>query len=551
MTGTVKTEKTKMRGNRYLVPGIQLLLAVFSFGYALFFIRYNYYTLMNSDTSGELILGRLLSREGGILSTAWDYSTELRVINTQLIYKLVFMVVGDNWMLVRFISNSIMLLMLAAGYLFMMHALGRDKEGRWTVWMLFLPFGANYGYIVVYGAFYIPHILFTFISVGLMALAIKGNDGKRYIAFGLLVLAAFLSGMGGARQALICYIPAVIVGGMDMLLRFLTDRGEVLKRFIVVTGAFAGNILGVAFNGKVLSGRFNYVNQPDKYLWEGISPGNFLDVFGDLISTFGMCFDETSFMGVYGAVNFLCLGFAALIIWGLYILISRRQKLDDTALFYLAFIMVSILFCGFVYSCCRKEYYMITYWAPFMPLLYPVPLMALEYFDGINLRKAMPLLVAYTFLAFLLGSHVTLKNPFDIRLDFMQEGKNLVQADEVIRDLPDQGVAPFWIANNFTEYTNGRKEMWAVEDSTFKTFGNGDRRKSSWLQNKIHEEKLPEGKFFVATFARVLDDPEYFAYTPLFLDESHMVYSDDHLTIYVFEDYNDFKNTLEAVGAYE
>ena len=32
-------------------------------------------TLMDSDTSSELVLGEKLAREGGIMSTSWNYST--------------------------------------------------------------------------------------------------------------------------------------------------------------------------------------------------------------------------------------------------------------------------------------------------------------------------------------------------------------------------------------------------------------------------------------------------------------------------------------------
>ena len=40
---------------------------------------------LDSDDSAEMILAELLSREGGILSKNWYYSTELRVLNTQLV----------------------------------------------------------------------------------------------------------------------------------------------------------------------------------------------------------------------------------------------------------------------------------------------------------------------------------------------------------------------------------------------------------------------------------------------------------------------------------
>ena len=112
--------------------------------------------------------------------------------------------------------------------------------------------------------------------------------------------------------------------------------------------------------------------------------------------------------------------------------------------------------------------------------------------------------------------------------------------------MPDEGFAPFWIGNNIVEYTNGKKDVWTMDDDSMTTLDDPDM--ISWLQNRKHKKQLPEGEFFVVTFARYLDET-YFAYSPLFLDEEHMIYSDDHLTIYVFKDFEDYKETLKAVGA--
>ncbi|MDY5100617.1 MAG: hypothetical protein SPE74_04335 [Oscillospiraceae bacterium] len=41
---------------------------------------------LSSDDSSEMILSRILAGEGGILTENWHYSTELRVLNTQLVW---------------------------------------------------------------------------------------------------------------------------------------------------------------------------------------------------------------------------------------------------------------------------------------------------------------------------------------------------------------------------------------------------------------------------------------------------------------------------------
>ena len=42
--------------------------------------------LLDSDMSSEMVLAQLLAKENAALSTHWYYSTELRVLNTQLLY---------------------------------------------------------------------------------------------------------------------------------------------------------------------------------------------------------------------------------------------------------------------------------------------------------------------------------------------------------------------------------------------------------------------------------------------------------------------------------
>ena len=64
-------------------------------------------TLMDSDTSSELVLSEKLAREGGIMSDSWVYSTELQVIDCQIIYSLLFRLTSD-WSLVRFWGSVIM-----------------------------------------------------------------------------------------------------------------------------------------------------------------------------------------------------------------------------------------------------------------------------------------------------------------------------------------------------------------------------------------------------------------------------------------------------------
>ena len=87
-----------------------LLLFIVFIG-LVFFINTRIDFLLSSDDSSEMVLGKLLSTENSILSKNWYYSTELRVLNTQLFYALFFKIT-NNWHTVRVLSYISMYLVI-------------------------------------------------------------------------------------------------------------------------------------------------------------------------------------------------------------------------------------------------------------------------------------------------------------------------------------------------------------------------------------------------------------------------------------------------------
>lgn len=97
-------------------------------------IRYMEYILWNkmdyrldSDMSSELILGNVLSKEHGILTDKWMYSTELCVLNIQLIYQMLFLFT-NNWHIVRCVSSILSFVILFLCFYYLMCQLGFKKS---------------------------------------------------------------------------------------------------------------------------------------------------------------------------------------------------------------------------------------------------------------------------------------------------------------------------------------------------------------------------------------------------------------------------------------
>ena len=79
--------------------------------------NYFIYTV-DSDMSSELLLGKLLAEEKSIITNCWYYSTVLKVIDTNLLWALLFEIF-DSWHIVRLTGSFIIyLLTLACLYFF-------------------------------------------------------------------------------------------------------------------------------------------------------------------------------------------------------------------------------------------------------------------------------------------------------------------------------------------------------------------------------------------------------------------------------------------------
>ena len=98
----------KFKKQKQLILEILLLLAA----YIVFITTFTDIALgvLNSDMSSELILSNLLNQEKGILSTNWFYSTELRVLNTQLVFAPLFNFF-ESWTNVRIWGTAILIIM--------------------------------------------------------------------------------------------------------------------------------------------------------------------------------------------------------------------------------------------------------------------------------------------------------------------------------------------------------------------------------------------------------------------------------------------------------
>lgn len=109
---------------------------------------------LDADMASEQLLANLLAQEGGVMSTNWYYSTELRVLNTQLVMVPLFRLF-TSWHTVRVVGSVVLILLYLAAWFWFGHSAKLKYSGLLGAGLLVLPYGALYRQYVLEGLYYI------------------------------------------------------------------------------------------------------------------------------------------------------------------------------------------------------------------------------------------------------------------------------------------------------------------------------------------------------------------------------------------------------------
>lgn len=221
---------------------------------------------MDSDAASELILAEHLSKTGGILSRDWFYSTELRVVNTQLVYAPMFWLFSD-WHMVRFASALVLQGIYILSYAFMLKQAGVSRRVFFSsAAILLLPVGTGYGRIVLYHCFYIPHIAISFGILGLF-FQLTRKSKWNLLSLALLLGLSFAGGLGGIRQLMITHAPMLVLLVLICFVEdaksedeskaalFAPDRLWLLIAAVLAAGA---SFVGLKVNGVILTRYYSF-----------------------------------------------------------------------------------------------------------------------------------------------------------------------------------------------------------------------------------------------------------------------------------------------------
>lgn len=533
------------RGLPYAVPVFAFLLLT------ILNIFYHDHWL-DSDMAAEMMFSRLLSEEGHIFATPdWYYSTEFRLIYTQLIMTPLFKVTG-SFHVIRALTNMVTYALMLGAYFYMMKPL-KVKRGVVAVTgtVLLLPFSETMMTHMQMGNTYMMHVIIVLIFFGMFLRLTEGvlKPVRKIWLIVVYIITGIVCGVSGVRYLLALQCPLVIAAFIYLLKGeefklFREDFGEsrlsgayfkrVLKcrRAVFLYYAIIGAVASVAGYGiNVVFVSRNYVFQTYDAtnfipIYQGVLLERAQNAFGSLIMLFGYIPDRgvISLRGMISVVAFMLLTVFT------FITVKAYKKCEGirffTALFFVAAFFINTFVFVFTTSTMVPRYYITV-------LVFALPLSAF-YFEGKEYKFDKAVVAILLAAGLLLGSAKTV-------LSFITVDKNEDKrpvAEFLVQNGYDFGYATYWNANIMTELTDAEVEVANILDPESLTF-------FTWsTPMKYYEENYHSGRVFLLLEAGEAAD--YADCKALLIGEK--VFEDDSYIVYAYENAEELLNCGQGGG---
>ena len=517
--------------------------------------------LLDSDISSELILGRLLKDEGGILSKNWCYSTEIRVISIPLAYKLFFYIFND-WQLVHVSGLVFMLLIFMGCYCAFSERMNLGGPGLLCGCVLTVPFSAEYGRFALWNGGYLPHLIFMFLT---LALAVKCKSRKANIILLIINCAiALLTGLSGVRYALILYAPFAAAVLFILFYGFVFEgRGsfcEENKQELIHYGVhslalLAGNAVGLAVNLGIFQKLYVFQDYGGKKLAD-FMPSMTLDFVARSFNVnFGYTGGPTLF-STEGFVSLCALVFCFICLALIVYACCRFTRHCFEHKLLVAFAVIgfvgNVLICSMSYNIATRYVLMsqVMFFPVFAVALHSFKIRGLKWLNYTVIGTASVCIFVqlaafcfrptldYTYRDAQLLSFAYPNYPI---LNRRYPADSLKKAAAfLLKSGYKKGFATFWNSNVLTELSDGEIETWTLD--FYGDYGNewAKLRVRSWLQDRRHLEKDPEGKVFL-----LLQNLELkYDRAEIYTDESRLLYRNKDLSIYGYASAEEMRGAL-------
>lgn len=504
---------------------------------------------LDSDMAAEMMFSKLLAEEGHLFGSGnWYYSSEFRVLYTQLLMVPLFHLTG-NWHVIRLITNMVTYVLLLASYFYLAKTLRVDRNVKILCSVaLLLPFSETMMLHMQIGNTYMPHLILLFfyygIYVRLTGLGVPRAEGiRRIVLYVLFTALAIVFGLSGVRYLLAMQIPLLLTTIIRMI------RSDELRR-VRLEGAKPGMILrnqngcrmiGIAFLGCIASGIGYLINilviakaysfatyESISFIavYQGILVQRLQDTFGSLLMLFGYI-PEKAVLSVRGLISMVAfvLMIALFLVWR-----KVRHTTEEQHQFLLLFFEVSFVLNTFVFvftdSTVVPRYFLTS-------LCFLVPLAAVMMSEEkVRFDRNVLALVLIAALAL-----ATLKTAGSMAVTDKNAGRR-ASAQYLVENGYTFGYATYWNANILQEMTDGSVEVANILDPESMEFF----RWSS--EARYYEPDYADGKVFLLL---TCEEEETYQNARA-LQRGERVYADADYVIYSYDSAIDLLGETKGNG---
>lgn len=519
ITGLLHKKKRSKVG---FLPAV-ILAVVTALASILYFIFYPD-NLMHSDMAAEVLLSKLLAEEGGLISGNWFYSTEIRIVYTQLVMTPLFLFIQD-FGIVKLISVIFYDVLLMIVFYFAGKEFGLKKTNLFLAMaLLAAPLSNEYLDMMFLGNFYTSQAVCTYCML-LFFYRTKGkNKNTVLIRNILLCIVSVILGLSGLRYLASLFVPLVL----SVLIAYVIDGNEdkVLEKVryplahkligSAMLCFFAG--IGFLINKLYLSMHYSFDQTPIRFVPISEVPERFLTSLRLMVEFMGYRdFEAVSGLGIVNVVKF---AFLAFLVYAIGFVTIHRKSMLTTAqrlLLYYFYAMFFINWYMLIFTDVLQQY---RYWIP----VYIIAIVFVGIFlqNGVFatpfVKPVCTALIVLTVLSSLYGElwQDTKYNDCEKRYGYM---------DFLEKNGYDFGYATFWNAD-VTEYlSNGEIHVGNLGGNE-----NGSAP-YEWLSRKeYYKEGYHTGKTFLL-LART-EEPALFQGDITIMTDSTKVYEDEYYVIY-------------------
>ena len=498
------------------------------------YVRLKKNNIISSDESSEMILGSLLASENSIISKNWHYSTELRVLNANIFYSFFFHFT-DSWHLVRVCALFSMYMLLLVVYWGLSRVCKFNKFFAVTAVVFFLPFSSDYYHFVLMGGYYFAVIITSLFTLAIAELFLHLSGWKKNALAAFSFIFALLTCLGGMRQLFFTYIPLFAASCIMLLPRFRRSNGN--KWFVFAAITLLGGVIGVMINLKVLAEIYSFQN------WGTVSYSEFsidriTDILNGIVNSFGRTLGYTTGRLFSDSLlnNTVCACWILLTAASVWYAIKNHRNISAEYARLTVFTCASYVFYIVFYSFTTMLHFT-RYNITIICLSFPLAAMFL---DQVKWKKIIStgMLAGLVLLTVVRGANYYVKNwNYDPNVENRRIAKFLVTEGYY------NGYATFWFANDLTEFSNGKLDVWHWIDGTHDigiTLVTDIDHTWEWLQKVIHDTTHPVGKTFLLFTVGEDENNNWHEQ----LQTAEKIYSSDHYVIYGFEDYDHLIATL-------